>query len=152
MNYLKMRGNLKNIIKKILFIIILFVNCGSSIKQRTITYKKPLRVFHKVVLILKTSPENEQTYLAMENLKFKLFEIGFEIVDNIKDADAIITLQIGTVRFDLLTGWIADEAFLQFIDRRTSKTFAMFHAKTRFITPTVKNIISNLASAIKKQY
>jgi hypothetical protein len=138
-------------IKILIISCLLLLGCGSSINNLTYT-DLPLRKFNKIYVTMKASSENDQVYLAMEDLKFKLSKMGFSIVENKDIADAIVEFQIGTIRNDPLVGWIADEVYVKFIENKTQSTIVVFKASIRFITPTVKNLISNLESAIQKKY
>lgn len=97
-------------------------------------------------------PASEQARLALESLRFELMGIGFNFVTEESRADALVDFYIGTIRHDPIAGWIADQAFVKFKDRRTGEVLAFFRANTRFITPTTNNIISKLAKSVRKSY
>ena len=95
---------------------------------------------------------NEHALQAIEGLQFELANIGFDFVSNENQADAVIEFSIGTIRYDPIAGWIADQATLKFRDIRTGKILVHVRAKPKFITPTVNNIVANLAKEIRKRY
>lgn len=90
-----------------------------------------------------------QSQIAAQNMMFELGRIGFEFVDP-DSADFIALFSIGQIRHDLLAGWIADQAFLEFKNPETSKIIISFKVDTRFITPTVNNIVDKLVEEIAK--
>jgi len=93
-----------------------------------------------------------QARLVAQDLAFELASLGFELVDKKEQADAIALFSIGTVRYDPITGWIADQAFLVFKDAKTGSTISSFKAEPRFITPTTKSIVRNIMRAVARQY
>lgn len=97
-------------------------------------------------------PAQEQVILAAKTLSFELTSIGFNMVDTLENANMIILFSIGTVRFDPVAGWIADQAFLQFKEKNSGRLLCSLKAETRFITPTVKTIINRLVGQAKKIY
>jgi hypothetical protein len=95
---------------------------------------------------------SDQGVQALESLQFDLMAIGFNFVSSENEADAIIELSIGAIRYDPLAGWIADQATLKFIDMASGRTIAMFRAKGQLITPTVNNLVGNLSGAVRRRY
>ena len=135
----------------LLYLITILLCCGSSVKNLSYT-KEPLRNFNKIYVTVKSSSNNDQVLLALEGLKFELSKIGFSVVEDKSVSDAIVEFQVGTIRFDPLVGWIADEAFINFIDTKNRNKIKVYYGSGRFITPTVKNILLNLEKAIKKDF
>jgi len=141
--------------KKLIIVSLLFIaltGCGSSIRQISFPQNSTMRNPGNIMVILKESSINDQTLLAKEDLKFRLATMGFSITNDRESADVIGELQIGTVRFDPLVGWIADCVFFNLTDVRTMKLINSFRVQGRFITPTVKNLISNLSKSIGDFY
>ena len=95
---------------------------------------------------------SSQALLVAQNLSFELAALGFQMVDSQDKADAVALFSIGTVRYDPLAGWIADQAFLVFKDAESGTTLCTLRADTQFITPTVKRITKNLVRAARKHY
>jgi hypothetical protein len=97
-------------------------------------------------------PGQEQVLLAAKDLSFRLIEMGFTMTETQEDADAVAILSIGTVRYDPITGWIADRAYLEFKNAQNGQLLCSFKADTRFITPTVNTILKKLMKGVKKLY
>ncbi len=89
---------------------------------------------------------------SLQNLQFELMSIGFSIVDEKSKADVIVEFSIGQIRYDPITGWIADQGIVRFIDTKSGAITAMYKAKPRLITPTTNTIVEMLASEIRKNY
>lgn len=99
-----------------------------------------------------TMSGDKQAIMALDRFKFELAKVGFNIVSEPESADAYVDLSIGTIRYDSLAGWIADEGMAKFINKQNNRTIAYFAADTKFITPTVTSIIKNLVARIRKTY
>ena len=97
-------------------------------------------------------PGQEQVLLAAKDLSFQLMEMGFIMTEYKEDADAVAILSIGTVRYDPITGWIADRAYLEFKNAQNGQLLCALKADTRFITPTVNTILKRLIKGVKKMY
>ena len=82
----------------------------------------------------------EQAIIAAQRVAFELLRMGFMVTASPSGAIMYANLTIGTVRYDALAGWIADEAILDFVDANTSDILASYRASGRFITPTVNNL------------
>jgi len=93
----------------------------------------------------------EQALIAANNLAFELRFLGLKLTNNSHDADIIATFSIGTIRYDPITGWIADQAYLEFIDLETGDFICGIKAKPRFITPTVENMIKNIINSLSSK-
>lgn len=93
-----------------------------------------------------------QIALAKDRLAFQLRRIGFDVVSNPSSADAIAEFSIGAVRYDPLTGWIADEAGLVIRAADDNRVLASVFADSRWITPTVKTVVKRLADGVRKFY
>lgn len=74
---------------------------------------------------------------------------GINIVSNPSNANAIGEFSIGQVRYDPITGWIADQAFLIIKEKGSGSIILAARAEANFITPTVKNLIRNIISQVK---
>lgn len=92
----------------------------------------------------------KQAFLAGQDVAFRMSSIGLNMVENENQADVIAAFSIGTVRYDPLAGWIADQAFLKFKDRATGKIILTSKATAEFITPTVENLVENLIEQINE--
>lgn len=154
------------------FSIIVLNSCTASVQKTTLTPSLRLRNYNNIIIDLVSSSGSisistatigqidsgqlmegeKQGLLALESLQFELMSIGFNFVSKENQADAIIDFSIGAIRYDPLAGWIADQAFVKFKDRKTGQVLAFYRAKAQVITPTVNNIISNLSKAIKRDY
>lgn len=157
-------------------ILYFIVSCASTVQS---TFSKPnikLKNYNKVVVrltdasgasslsttLLKSGSGallgghmmkgEDQGKQALESFQFEMMSIGFEFVSDEAYADALVEFSIGQIRYDPLAGWIADQATVKFKDFQTGQIVAFYRAKTQFITPTVKNIIRNLAEEIRKSY
>jgi hypothetical protein len=91
-----------------------------------------------------------QVQMAAESIGFECEKLGFHVVSINDCPDLLLEFSIGSIRFDSLAGWIADQAIVRLRDAKSKQIVAQFQAKSRFITPTVENIISNLVTEIKK--
>jgi hypothetical protein len=94
----------------------------------------------------------DQSLLIAQGLAFDLESLGFEIVNESTEAEILALFSIGTVRFDPITGWIADQAFLTLKEAKTGNTLCSFRADVRFITPTVKTLVRQLVQAVERNY
>lgn len=90
-----------------------------------------------------------QAEIAAQNLAFELRSLGFNLTNSPEDSDVIANFSIGTIRYDSLAGWIADQAFLEFNDITGNHILTVL-AKARFVTPTVENIIKNLVGELSR--
>jgi len=147
-------------------------SCTASVQQTLLTPNLRLRNYNNIVVNLASSSGSislttatlgkvasgqlmkgeKQAILALESLQFELMSIGFNFVPEEGQADALVDFYIGSIRYDPIAGWIADQAFVKFKDRKTGQVLAFYRAKIQFITPTVNNIISNLSKAIRRNY
>lgn len=91
-----------------------------------------------------------QTRLALERVEHELLSMGFEVVSDPAEARLRAEFSIGAVRYDPLTGWIADEARLVFRDSASGRVIASYYAETRWITPTVKTLVKRLMGEVRK--
>lgn len=89
---------------------------------------------------------------AAISFAFELEFIGFKITDDPAQADAVVEFSIGTVRYDALVGWIADQAVARFANAQTGESIAAYRARTRFVTPTTDNLVNELAEAVRENY
>jgi S1-C subfamily serine protease len=94
-------------------------------------------------------PGGEQAVVAAQRIAFELLSMGFTVTASPSDAAMYADFTIATVRYDALTGWIADEALLEFVDTNTGDLLASYRASGRFITPTVNNLVSNLIDDVR---
>jgi hypothetical protein len=95
---------------------------------------------------------NEQEKMALQLLQIELMNIGFEVVSDTAKAKAIIEFSIGSIRYDALAGWIADQAIAIFKEKSDGKIIGAFTAKGRMITATINSLISNIGEGIRKSY
>lgn len=151
---------------------LVIISCGASVKRTLTDPNIRLREYHKITLNLITGESgtsiniaslgqlsnaqimngNGQEVMALQSLQIDLIDIGFELVEDASIADASIDFSIGTIRYDPLVGWIADQALVIFKEKENGKIIAAFRAKSSGITPTISNIISNLSKNIKDVY
>jgi hypothetical protein len=92
----------------------------------------------------------DQAMLAAQDVAFELGSIGFSVVDTPGQADVFADFSIGTVRYDPLTGWIADRAFLEFRLARTAEVLASYRSEVRWVTPTIGNLVSNILDRVRR--
>lgn len=155
-----------------LMIVLIVLSCSSSVEQRISEPNLRLRNYNNIVLNLvnlsggvslstatlgeinsaQIMSGNSQGRMALESLQFELMGIGFNFVSDVNQAAVIVEFTIGTIRFDPIAGWIADQAFVKFIDKSSGKVLAFYSAKAQFITPTVTNIIKEISNSIKQNY
>ena len=93
-----------------------------------------------------------QIPFAVERLAFELRRLGFDVVSDRRSADAIAEFSIGSIRYDPISGWIADEASLVVRAADDDRVLASAFAETRWITPTVRTVIRRLAGGIRSSY
>lgn len=152
--------------------LILLTSCSSSIQQVKSRPNLRLRQYNNIIAYLLTASGSQsistaslgkintaqlmsgeqQSVRALESLQFELMSVGFNFVTDERQADAIVEFSIGDIRYDPLAGWIADQALVKFMDRKTGTVLAFFRANSKLITPTVNNIVTNLGKAIKNAY
>lgn len=146
--------------------------CGSSVRATRLSPDLQLRAYsplavglvsssgalsfsgiatHGIVAANASSGE-AQLQLALQSMRFELRAIGFEVLDDTNSAKAIGEFSIGAVRYDPIGGWIADQAFLRIRAKSSGQTVAAYRADGRFITPSVANLVSNVAKAIAKDW
>ena len=93
----------------------------------------------------------DQAAQALNSMQFELATIGFQIVDSQSEAQLFGEFSIGQIRYDPIAGWIADQAMLILKDT-AGNIVAMFRAKSSGVTPTVNNLISQIAKAVRQNY
>ena len=91
----------------------------------------------------------KQAEIAAQNLAFELRSLGLKLTNSSEDSEVVANFSIGTIRYDPIAGWIADQAFLEFYDS-SGQHILTVRAQAKFITPTVKNIINNLVNELEK--
>ena len=96
------------------------------------------------------SSGEKQAFIAAQNLAFELRTLGFNLTNSQEDSEVVAKFSIGTIRYDLIAGWIADQAFLEFYDS-SGQHILSISAKARFITPTVNNIVKNLVKELSNK-
>lgn len=161
-----------NIVILAIILIIVFNSCTASIQKTTLTPNLRLRDYNNIIVNLVSSSGSisyntvtlgkidsgqlmtgeKQGLLALQSLQFELMSMGFNFVTKESLADAIVDFYIGAIRYDVISGWIADQAFVKFKDRKTGQILAFYRAKAQVVTPTVNNIISNLSKVIRRNY
>ena len=92
-----------------------------------------------------------QAAQALNSLQFEMAAIGFQMVGSSSEAQLVGEFSIGQIRYDPLVGWIADQAMLILKDA-AGNTVALFRARSRGITPTVNNLVSQIAKAVRQSY
>jgi hypothetical protein len=168
---------MENFIKNYLILILFFgvMGCGATVKSVSSSNLK-LRNFNNIYLVLVDATGATSLSAAglggsssallsghkydgagqgkqsLQNLQFELMSMGFSIVGDKNKADIIVEFSIGQIRYDPITGWIADQGIVRFIDRNSGAITAMYKAKPRFITPTTNTIVKMLAREIKQNY
>ena len=168
---------MKNIIKSYLIFILalVIIGCGATVQSVSSSNLK-LRNFNNIYLVLVDATgatslsgaglnSSSSTILSghkmdgesqgkqsLQNLQFELMSIGFSIVNEKSKADIIVEFSIGQIRYDPLTGWIADQGIVRFIDAKSGAIAAMYKAKPKVITPTTNTIVEMLAKEIKQNY
>jgi len=150
----------------------LFSGCAATVQSVRTGSKAPLRQSHRLMLVLtdatgSTSASGAtvagiasgqlmkgegQAAQALNSLQFEMAAIGFQMVNNLSEAQLVGEFSIGQIRYDPLAGWIADQAMLVLKDTATGNTVAMFRAKTSVVTPTVNSLVSQIAKAVKQSY
>lgn len=88
--------------------------------------------------------------LAAQDVQFQLGTAGFVPTESPSNADLIADFSIGAVRYDPLTGWIADQAFLQIRNAQNQEIVASYRANARWVTPTVGNLVENIMKQVRK--
>jgi hypothetical protein len=83
---------------------------------------------------------------ALEALRFRLLEQGFEVVERAEAADAIAELTV----VGLTPAGGAERASVVFRDARSGRTLAMFRARNR-LGGSVERLIDSLAEAIARR-
>lgn len=94
-----------------------------------------------------TMSGEKQAKIVAQDLAFELRSLGLNLTNSPKDSEVLAKFYIGTIRYDPLVGWIADQAFLEFFDSSEQHILTV-KAKAKFITPTVENIVKNLVKEL----
>lgn len=94
----------------------------------------------------------DQSVMASQDLEFALREIGFHVVNDPGEADAIVIFSIGTVRRDPVAGWIADRAVLSFNDVFTGEGLFVAHSRSSWVTLKISAHIEGLKKSVYKSY
>lgn len=125
---------------------LLLSSCAASIKRIPADPSVRLRDYNRIVVRLMDSSGNvtgvtttvgdlsstqvstgeQQALRALESLEFALMEIGFDLTADGSQAQAVVDFSIGSIRYDALAGWIADQAFLKFRDANSGKVLVYF--------------------------
>jgi len=158
---------------KIYFYLSLFIlQCTTNVKDKpsgqTLQLRQYKNIYVKLISnvgskSLHSSPDTsmadlhihnieDQTFQAVDSLKSKLISIGFTIVDNAEKADALIIFSIGTIRYNDIEGWIADQGAVTFREKNGDSVIAHFKVDTKVKTPAIKEILAKLAKAIRGKY
>ena len=160
---------------KSLALVVLWVaiaGCGATVRSVVTQPGVRLRQYNPVTIVLRTGSGNvsltgggaggiiagsisdgeAQAVRALESFRFELLATGFQFVDQREAAAAVIEFSIGSIRYDPLVGWIADQALANFKDAKTGATVAMFRADGQAITPTVNRLVSSISKAIRAAY
>lgn len=101
---------------------------------------------------VRVSRDDAQAELAGRDLAFELGTIGFQLVDRAESADVVAYLSVGRIRYDPITGWIADEGYLEVVNAASGVTLYGVRARPRFVTPTVETIVAELAHGVRKYW
>ena len=162
----------RSILIPLILAAMLLCSCGSSVQHVKARPDVRLRDYNKLIAYLTSASGSvsastatlgkigsaqissgaSQGVRALESLQFELMAIGFNFVSSENEANAIVEFTIGDIRYDPLAGWIADQALVKFKNAKTGEVLAFFRANSQFITPTVDNIVGNLADAIRDSY
>lgn len=89
----------------------------------------------------------KQAEIIAQDLAFELRALGLNLTNSQEDSEVIAKFSIGTIRYDPLAGWIADQAFLEFYDS-SGQHILTVRVKAKFVTPTVENIVKNLVKEL----
>ncbi len=165
---------MKKIALFVMLTLVLLASCSPSVQQTR--SREPLRNYE--TLVVRDISSNQGTsgsggYLgstgsgvlsanvlsaadaaqqAALSFAFELEFMGFKITNDLKQADAVVEFSIGTVRYDALAGWIADQAVARFVSAQSGEPIAAYRARTRLVTPTTSNLVGDLAEAIQESY
>lgn len=153
-------------------LVVLFSGCAATFQSVLTDPTTQLRQYRRLMLVLTDATGSTslsgaavagiasghvmkgegQAAQALNSLQFEMAAIGFQIVGNPSEAQLVGEFSIGQIRYDPLAGWIADQAILVLKDKATGHTVGLFRAKTSFITPTVNNLVSQIAKAVRQSY
>lgn len=123
---------------------LLWVGCSSTSVVKTMAH--PLA--GKTVAVVIQGYREEATVLAAKELEMELRAAGVLIVPEYQ-ASVIAEFYIGPFTNDLLAGWVAAKAFIDFKDSTTRASLATIRSGG-FVTPTISAHTSNLANEAKK--
>lgn len=152
--------------------IALTAGCSATVRSVVTQPGVRLRQYNLVQLVLLTASGNvgvtagavggivagsvsdgdAQAIRALESLRFELLAVGFQFVDQPQSAQGVIEFSIGSIRYDPLAGWIADQALATVKDAWTGAIVAMFRADGRMVTPTVNSLVSSISKALRGAY
>ena len=160
--------------KRYIIGLIFLLGCGATIDSSIAPNTKPLRNYNKIYVNIVNSSGaismstissaelgmgsqhlmqgDNQTKQALESFQFELMKIGFQFVGQKSEADAFVEFTIGQIRYDPITGWIADQATARIHNSENGQIIAYFKTEPRFITPTVKTLVEKLSTEIMKKY
>jgi hypothetical protein len=80
-----------------------------------------------------------------QELQMALEVHGFRFVRTPDQAEVLLAFSIGTVRYDPIIGWVADQASLVISDRETGDRLEMYQVKSVGITATTTKLIRKLS-------
>jgi hypothetical protein len=89
-----------------------------------------------------------QVAAAANRLAASLAAQGFELVDRGNNPAAVASLEIDSVRFDPLAGWIADRASLSFRALPAGTEVARYEASGTLLTPTLDRLIDRIVDGV----
>ncbi len=89
---------------------------------------------------------------ALESFKFELMAGGVTVIADSTKAGSIVEFSIGSIRYDPLAGWIADQALAKVRRVGTGEVIAFYRANAQAITPTVNKLVGSLAQAMLANY
>jgi hypothetical protein len=90
---------------------------------------------------------------AFSTLKFELASAGFQVVNNLKDAELVGELSISDLRYDpFLAEWTAKHVMLVLKDNMGNTLF-IFRAEANWArTNSIDSLISKIVEAIRQRY
>ena len=90
---------------------------------------------------------------AFNSLKFELASAGFQVVDNLKDAELVGEFAIDDLYYDpLLAEWTAKHVILVLKDNMGNTLF-IFRAKANWAkTNSIDSLVSKIVEAIRQRY
>ena len=153
-----------HLLLRLILITVSFTGCAAIKVERNTPFngkETNSKILHlKVIDRSTSSPDNVDGYInklwtkdperaqavkgAIEMLESDLKPYGFQFVDSLEASQTIAQLEISSVRFDPVGGWITDGVVMIYRNRETGEQMGKVIANDTFVTPGLQKSFTRL--------